>query len=68
MMIMDNNDLYINSEELSELEELGCPEELVIHSNEELLQKLLEAEEDIRLGRVMDYKDFDKMIREEYGF
>lgn len=46
----------------------GYPERVIVRNDEELLQKLLEAEEDIRLGRVMDYEDFDKMIREEYGF
>ncbi|MDE6726661.1 MAG: hypothetical protein K2J80_01830 [Oscillospiraceae bacterium] len=59
---MDNKGLDLN------LDELDGPEELTIHSDEELLQKLLEAEEDIRMGRVMPYEEFRREVFEKYGF
>ena len=62
VIIMDNKGLDLN------LDELDGPEELTIHSDEELLQKLLEAEEDIRMGRVMPYEEFRREVFEKYGF
>ena len=59
---MDNKELDIN------LDDLNGPEELIVRSDEELLQKLLEAEEDIRMGRVMPYEKFRREVFEKYGF
>lgn len=48
--------------------DIGYPESLVFNNDEELLEKLLEAEEDIRAGRVMSYEDFRREVFEKYGF
>lgn len=61
---MDNKELN----NLSEPEDFGSPEELIVHSDEELLQKLLEAEEDIKMGRVIPYEEFRREVFEKYGF
>ena len=47
--------------------DMSFPERLIFHNDEELLQKLLEAEEDIHCGRVMDYEEHEKKMTEKYG-
>ena len=48
--------------------DISYPERLVFHDDDELYQKILEAEEDIRCGRVMSYEEFEKKMTEKYGF
>lgn len=56
----------MNNEALAR--DTGIPERLIFRNDDELLQKLLEAEEDIRCGRVMSYEEFEKKLTEKYGF
>ena len=43
------------------------PESLIVHSKEELYEKLLEAEEDYKAGRVMDGWEVLAELRKKYG-
>lgn len=44
-----------------------APEELIVHSIDELYEKLLEGEEDIRAGRVVDGWEALAELRKKYG-
>ena len=44
-----------------------APEELIVHSIDELYEKLVEAEEDIKAGRFVDGDKALAELREKYG-
>ena len=44
-----------------------APRELIVHSIDELYEKLVEAEEDYKAGRVFDADEVLAELRERYG-
>lgn len=46
---------------------LPAPERLIVRSKDDLLQKLQEAEEDVKNGRYSSADEFFGIMREKYG-
>lgn len=46
---------------------LPAPERLIVRSKDDLLQKLQEAEEDVKNGRYSSSDEFFGIMREKYG-
>ena len=45
---------------------IGVPPELIVHSEEELLERLAESERDVREGRVRDAFEMLMEVRQKY--
>ena len=66
---MSRQDALLTEEDIKLLRRLNCLleevlETLEVLADEELMETLKEAEEDVRAGRVRDYEEFIKELRQ----
>jgi len=66
---MSRQDALLTEEDIKLLRRLNCLleevlETLEVLADEELMEALKEAEEDVRAGRVRDYEEFIKELRQ----